>query len=147
MYLHAASFDNYYTYNEWAHVDTLMTIRCTLGYAKTGVVNFVRNTTTLVYYGLTFYTPSLGSNPYLSLLLSGLIEVSSSALPWHHGHVPVMATWWDLHDSLCHLSWIVPKAHMSCIMQILTLLRVLCRCPQCCTYNLQWIVDWGENST
>ena len=37
MYLHAASFDNYYTYNEWAHVDTLMTIRCTLGYAKAGI--------------------------------------------------------------------------------------------------------------
>ena len=36
----------------------------------------IRNTVTLVYYGLTFYVPSLGTNPYLSLIFSGLVEVS-----------------------------------------------------------------------
>ena len=39
------------------------------------IFTFFRNAITLVYYGLTFYLPSLGANPYLSLILSGLIEV------------------------------------------------------------------------
>ena len=38
-------------------------------------VVFFRNSIILVYYGLTFYLPKLGGNPYLSLFLSGLIEV------------------------------------------------------------------------
>ena len=35
-----------------------------------------RNAVVLVYYGLTFYLPKLGGNPYLSLFLAGVFEVN-----------------------------------------------------------------------
>ena len=41
-------------------------------------VSCCRNATSLLYFGLMYYFPDLGPNPYLSLLFLGLVEVSAS---------------------------------------------------------------------
>lgn len=43
---------------------------------------FFRFANDMVYIGLSYYGPALGENPYLSFLLSSVVEVPSSLVCW-----------------------------------------------------------------
>lgn len=43
---------------------------------------FYRFANDMVYIGLSYYGPALGENPYLSFLLSSVVEVPSSLVCW-----------------------------------------------------------------
>ena len=43
-----------------------------------GLIFCSRFSNSLVYYGMTLSTPSLGSDPYLAFFLSGLVEIPAN---------------------------------------------------------------------
>ena len=90
------------------------------------VCSYFRIAQTLVYFGLTFYLPNLGGNSYLSLLVSGLIEVKSSPRnPPPRSSLPFPSTKHRCTGTLC----------------------IIFRYPHYCIHNSQWTLVLDVNST